>query len=536
MKTAGTIALLKEQLRVANLTIEQLNLTICDLRQTVEDLRKRLEEKNGKLEEVLESVKTLESALCIGEEELKKQKRVNKGLSHIIGNKSEKVNPEAYGNVQSEKAKQDPKLRGNNNARRNMRTQMEVVEHDIYPDDSTAFDLTGAREMKIRDSIRYEFVPAKFLKHVYHLHYYEKDGKIISGHLPMTPLFNSSFDGSFIAGIMELRYLYSMSVERITAYFNAHGFEITKATANGLLVKSAGTLEKLHECLRHTVLTDRYLGLDETYMKVMLTEPGKSGKHIRKGYIWTSIARTLGLVYYFYEDGTRSGDVITKMLKGYSGTIQSDGYKPYRTIGMDGSNDILRIPCLQHIKRRFLDAEGEPDADLMTSIINELYSNEHKHKIGVDGWTEVDNLKWRKKYAPPILRKAHRELKRILRRTDIDPDGYLIQAAKYMSHEMGAIWDIFTNGAYELDNNLVERYNRYISLSRRNSLFFGSHVGAERGAILYSLACSCRMQGIKFFNYISDVLNKRQTISDGADWRAYRNLLPDAWKSQNTGN
>ncbi|MCR5819386.1 MAG: IS66 family transposase [Bacteroidaceae bacterium] len=533
MKQIGTTALLREQLRVANATIEQLNLTIRDLRQTVEDLRKRLQEKDGKLEEVLESVKTLESALCIGEEELKKQKKVNKGLSHLIGNKSEKIKAEETGKVQPEKAKEDPKLRGNNNARRNMRTQMEVVEHDVYPDDDTDFDLSKAREIRVRDSIRYEFVPAKFLKHVYHLHYYEKDGKIVSGSLPMAPLQNSSFDGSFIAGIMELRYLYSMSVERITAYFNAHGFEITKATANGLLVKSAGTLEKLHECLRHTVLTDSYLGLDETYMKVMLPEAGKSGKHIRKGYIWTAIARTLGLVYYFYEDGTRSGDVIEKMLKGYSGTIQSDGYKPYRIIGKDCTNNILRIPCLQHIKRKFLDAEGEADADLMTGIINEFYSNEHRHKIGEDGWTEEENLRWRQKYAPPILRKAQQELKRILRRTDVDPDGFLIHAAKYMNNEMDAIWDIFSNGTYELDNNLVERYNRYISLSRRNSLFFGSHVGAERGAILYSLACSCRMQGINFFNYISDVLNKRLTIPDGADWKAYRNLLPDAWKAQN---
>ena len=155
MKQIGTTALLREQLRVANATIEQLNLTIRDLRQTVEDLRKRLQEKDGKLEEVLESVKTLESALCIGEEELKKQKKVNKGLSHLIGNKSEKIKAEETGKVQPEKAKEDPKLRGNNNARRNMRTQMEVVEHDVYPDDDTDFDLSKAREIRVRDSIRY---------------------------------------------------------------------------------------------------------------------------------------------------------------------------------------------------------------------------------------------------------------------------------------------------------------------------------------------------------------------------------------------
>ena len=47
--------------------------------------------------------------------------------------------------------------------------------------------------------------------------------------------------------------------------------------------------------------------------------------------------------------------------------------------------------------------------------------------------------------------------------------------------------DIFKYGDTFLDNNQVERLNRYISISRRNSLFFGSHKGAERGAILYTI-------------------------------------------------
>lgn len=49
--------------------------------------------------------------------------------------------------------------------------------------------------------------------------------------------------------------------------------------------------------------------------------------------------------------------------------------------------------------------------------------------------------------------------------------------------------------------------NRYILLSRRNSLFFGFHKVAERGAMFYSLSCSCHLQDINFFKYISEVIN-----------------------------
>ena len=82
-------------------------------------------------------------------------------------------------------------------------------------------------------------------------------------------------------------------------------------------------------------------------------------------------------------------------------------------------------------------------------------------------------------------------------------------------------------------NNQRGGYNRYISLSRRNSLFFGSHTGAKRAAMFYSLACSCRLQGINFFEYISDVINKAAALPPRTPLSKYRELLPDKWKQKN---
>ena len=107
------------------------------------------------------------------------------------------------------------------------------------------------------------------------------------------------------------------------------------------------------------------------------------------------------------------------------------------------------------------------------------------------------------------------------------------EAVHYMLNEWDALMNIFTRGDYHLDNNLVERLNRYISLSRRNSLFFGSHTGAKRAAMFYSLACSCRLQGINFFEYISDVINKAAALPPRTSLSKYRELLPDKWKQKN---
>ena len=56
--------------------------------------------------------------------------------------------------------------------------------------------------------------------------------------------------------------------------------------------------------------------------------------------------------------------------------------------------------------------KGNPDADEILSLTNQLYVNEHLHRIGKDGWTTDDNLKWRQEYAPPILSKLKATLLR----------------------------------------------------------------------------------------------------------------------------
>ena len=112
------------------------------------------------------------------------------------------------------------------------------------------------------------------------------------------------------------------------------------------------------------------------------------------------------------------------------------------------------------------------------------------------------------------------------------PKEDLTLAINHIQKEWSAITAIFSRGDTNLDNNLIERYNRYFSISRRNSLFFGSHKGAERGAVLYTLALSCRMNNINFFDYIKDIINQTSDWQPNTPLEKYRELLPDKWKSK----
>ena len=74
--------------------------------------------------------------------------------------------------------------------------------------------------------------------------------------------------------------------------------------------------------------------------------------------------------------------------------MHSDAASFYRKIQSDDFPNITRIACLQHIKRKFIDCmDAEPEARAMVKLINKLYHEEHKHKIGEKGWTVKDIFK-----------------------------------------------------------------------------------------------------------------------------------------------
>ena len=510
MKKDEIIAFLQQLVDSQKVQIAELLHQVASLTQEVTSLRQLLVEK--------------------GEQEAR-QKRIIKGLSKIHANESERQNVSSPAGTTEDK-EQEPRLRTyaktNNGARRKEHYEVETVEEDVYPDDPR-YDAMKARLVKTRDVIRYKLIPMRFIKTVYHVHIFSQDGEIMQGKAPDAPFLNSQYDGSFIAGMAQLRYIYSMPVERIVRYFNENGFYMDKATANGLLAKSAALFENLHNAIAMAVREDEYKAGDETYHKVLVETRNSKGKHIKKGYIWCVEGVRSRLVYFFYHDGSRAQEVIHDYIGDSTGAFQSDGYTAYRNMEKKNSR-ITRLACLQHVKRKFIDCGDDSDCRVIVRLINHLYHQEHKHTIGKDGWTERKNYRWRRQYALPTLKILRRKLDRMAADPLLLPKTERYDAVHYMLNEWKAVGNIFTRGDYHLDNNEIERLNRYVSLSRRNSLFFGSHAGAERGTVFYSLSCSCRLNGINFFEYITDVLNKSASLPPNTPIEEYRNLLPNKWK------
>lgn len=461
--------------------------------EIIELLKEQNKQLSEQVDALIAEVASLKEALLQKGESLGRQQRIAKGLAGLMSNPSEKQDSQAVSTQEDGRRLEEGKAarrkaRKNNGAKRDMHYEMEEEVHEVYPDDPD-FDIRTARLFsdKPRICIRYECVPMRFVKHVYRIHTYTQDGRLFEGKTPVSAFLNSSYDGSFIAGLMELRYIQSLPVERIVSYFDSHGFTLRKPTAHRLIEKASVLLENLCKCIWQTVLLDPYIAADETYYKILVPEKNVRGKGVRKGYLWMIVGMKSRMLYLLYDNDSRSEDVILDELCDYRGIIQSDGYSPYRKLGGEAYPHIVRIPCLQHIKRKFIDCEeGDPDAGKVVGLLNELYQKDHKHKVGTDSWTVEQNLEYRRRYAPEILKRTGEMLDGLEGRGGFLPKSELREAVTYLRNEWDAVENIFKYGDTSLDNNLVERMNRYISISRRNSLFFGSHKGGRtRSHTLY---------------------------------------------------
>lgn len=488
----------------------------------------QIESLTQQVSTLVATIQSLEQALLSKNADNQTLAGKNRGLGKLLSNKSEKVpvvlvpdkaEPQAPTRV-------DLKERGNNSARRKEYFDMETIVDDVYPDDP-GFDKEKSRVIGYVDSIIYEYIPAKFIKHIYRQYNCVFNEKVYSGKASKAPLLNSNYDGSFIAGMLQLRYIYSMPIERIVKYFTEHGFEMSKSTAHGLIKKSAWMMERLDKVLRKAILEDDYLSMDESYYTILTKEKNDQGKGVRKGYVWAALANTSKLVQFFYEDGSRSREVLTNYIgEQYKGAIQSDGLANYKILETDAYPHTIRLACFQHCKRQFLDIDGDKDAREIVDIINALYRHEHKIEKGCN---PEDILKYRQQYAPPILKKLKDKLLAIQSDPATLPKSPLSRAVNYTLGEYDALCNYILRHDYDLDNNAIERQMRYISLSRKNSLFCGSHAGAERTALIYSLACSCRINAINTFEYFTDVLNRLAYVSPNAPDEVFRELLPNHW-------
>jgi len=238
--------------------------------------------------------------------------------------------------------------------------------------------------------------------------------------------------------------------------------------------------------------------VDETPIQVL--DKTKKGK-THRGYHWIYYSPLERMVLFDYQHG-RSREGPSRLLKNFSGYLQTDGYTVYDLIGQRKS--ITHLNCMAHARRGFEKAlpYEQEQAEYAMEMFQKLYAIEREARDGDLSTQQRYELRLDK--ALPIINKLGKWIVETYK--TVLPKSPIGKALAYCIPR----WDNLTNylhdGSLEIDNNLAENAIRPIALGRKNYLFAGSERGAERAAMFYSFLGTCKKNNVNPFDWLKKVL------------------------------
>jgi len=316
-----------------------------------------------------------------------------------------------------------------------------------------------------------------------------------------------------------------VSAESQEKIFARMGIELPRSTMCNWAIKAAAGCSPLIELIQAEIRSGPLINLDETPLLVLAE---LSGSKRKKSYMWVFRGGEpkKPLVYYQYHP-TRAGSVSAEFLQGYSGYVQTDGYKAYDYL--DELADITHLACWTHVRRNFMDVVKAGDqrksrkkgkADDVLELIRKLYRIEKKAKL--------------KHLAPEALLKVRRakskplveELKALLDslQDHTPPRGLLGKAVRYALKQWPRLFHYIDDANLRMDNNLAENVIRPFVVGRKNWLFSSHADGATASATMFTLIESAKASGLEPYWYLRYLFEKIPTAKSDADFIA---LLPN---------
>lgn len=239
----------------------------------------------------------------------------------------------------------------------------------------------------------------------------------------------------------------------------------------------------------------------------VLKENGKTAQSYK--WMWVTRGGPPGQHSVLFEyDPSRSGDVALRLLDGFSGILQADGYSGYSVVCKD--NKLTRIGCWDHARRMFVEAsrvdikkpaKGKQSlADQAIDLIRPLYRIEKELADASD----AERLEARQKLSLPHLQTIKAWLDDM--QGKVIKDGKLHKAIQYSLNQWEYLTGYCQRGDLKISNALAENTIRPFAIGRKNWLFADTSKGAHASAAWYSLIETAKMHGLNPQSYLLHVL------------------------------
>ncbi len=386
--------------------------------------------------------------------------------------------------------------RPTHNGRLPLPEHLPVEEVHIHPDG----DISNMERIGQEVTDELEIQPARLYIKRYIRHKYAPAGggaPCISA-LPDRVIDKGIAGPGLLATILVDKYADHLPLYRQRQRFARQGVPIAQSTLDGWAGQAMDRLEILWDHLAGDTKARGYLQVDESPIKV-LESRNKGSCH--RGWYWVYHSPIEKTVLFDYQP-TRGAPAPKRMLDGFKGYLQTDGYGVYDKIGQ--REGVVHLACWAHARREFeraLDNDRER-AETALGWIQDLYAVERKARE--DTLSPDRRKELRLEQSLPIINKLgawiHAEVLAVL------PKSQIGKAMAYAAKRWDALSEYLKDGLLEMDNNLVENTIRPLALGRKNYLFAGSHAGARRAAMVYSLLGTCKLHGVNPTQWLTHVL------------------------------
>ena len=448
------------------------------------------------------------------------QEQLNLALARRYAASSEKISPDQYrlfdeAETDTEAPPEDDEVivpahtRKKGGRRKLPQTlpRVEVVhelsaEERICPHDGATLAEVGAVT-----SEQLDIVPARIqvIRHI-RKQYACKCGQCIkTADLPRQPIPKSMASPGLLAHITVSKYQDALPLYRQETILRRIGIDIPRATLANWMIRSGVLIQPLINLMRDQMLDYDIIQMDETPVQV-LKEPDKRAQS--KSYIWVQRGGPPDrpVVLYDYDPGRGAG-VPKRLLEGFTGYLQTDGYDGYNAVV--AANGLTHAGCMAHARRRFSDAvkaqgrnrrRGKAHRGL--SLIRKLYRVEGQaRKLTADG-----RYAHRQKHARPVLDEMRTWLDEAL--PLVSPSSATGKALSYLHNEWSHLIRYLDDGRLEIDNNAAENAIRPFVLGRKNWLFSASVKGVKASANLYSLIETAKANNLEPYAYLRYVFTE----------------------------
>ena len=333
------------------------------------------------------------------------------------------------------------------------------VEH-IYPQgyNPEEWDLLDEKEPLYTETLMQE--PAKFyvLRIYRHKAIRKADRTIVTASCPTKPIAKSYASSSLLAELMVNKYVDHIPFYRQQKQFERLGLKIPEPTILGWFQEVSDLLMPLHFRLWELMKKTNYLQCDETTLPVVRNDKHKTVK----GYIWLVRDPMSGRQYFYWDRGSRSGEVVLKLFCGYQGALQTDGYERYELL--DGKKGVLLLSCWAHARRKFSESikNDKERAENALDQIQLLYEVERQIKDQALSFEDAANLRTRLAY--PILVRFEKWL--VAEHAKVIKGSPIEKAIMYTYKRFDKLSRYHLDGRYNIDNNGIENAARPIAVGR----------------------------------------------------------------------